>query len=280
MATKISVINNKGGVGKSITSQIVAEILAGLDKKVLVVDLDESANITAAYNLYHEDSRKVLDGAELPDELNIAELLIRRYTEKEDVVRTIRHTELPTLDIIPSSKRLSRTIENMQASTGNTKVSLKRALKAVENDYDYIVMDNSPHDDIITINSIFAADVILVPVRVGEYAFMGLHATTKNLAYLEEEYDIKLPKPHVFVVAAETNTKNFKITAENYEEILMESFIRKTREATDLEVQHQRLLMKYPKGTLMKDYGRLILELNILDTQAEEQFRNYMEAIA
>lgn len=279
MATKISVVNNKGGVGKSISSQIIAEILAGLDKRVLVIDLDESANITAVYNLFHEDSSKVLDGAELPEQLNIAELLIRRFTEKEDVLQTIRHTELPTLDIIPSSKRLARTSEYMQSSTGNTRVTLKRALKSIESDYDYIIMDNSPHDDIITINSIFAADVILVPVRIGDYAFRGLDTTTKKIEYLKEEFDTELPVPNAFICAAETNTKSFKQVSQNYDNILMDSYIRKTKEAADIELAHARIMMKYPKGILMKDYGSLIIELGLLDEATSKTLANYTEAL-
>lgn len=279
MATKISIVNNKGGVGKSISSQIIAEILAGLDKRVLVIDLDESANITAVYNLFHEDSSKVLDGAELPEQLNIAELLIRRFTEKEDVLQTIRHTELPTLDIIPSSKRLARTSEYMQSSTGNTRVTLKRALKSIESDYDYIIMDNSPHDDIITINSIFAADVILVPVRIGDYAFRGLDTTTKKIEYLKEEFDTELPVPNAFICAAETNTKSFKQVSQNYDNILMDSYIRKTKEAADIELAHARIMMKYPKGILMKDYGSLIIELGLLDEATSKTLANYTEAL-
>lgn len=105
MCKIISIINNKGGVGKTTSTGIIAQLLAYLGKHVLVVDLDQQSNLSMMLGQYDEDSQDVIEGLTPPSTPNIAELFKYRYRDSDKVLRLIRKTAIPNLDIIPSSKR-------------------------------------------------------------------------------------------------------------------------------------------------------------------------------
>ena len=101
----ISILNNKGGVSKTTTANILATLLSTLGKKVLLVDCDESGNLSMSYHHFSEDSIAILDGVEMPERQNIAELFRFRYRTYEEVKKVIYPTQIAGIDIIPSSKR-------------------------------------------------------------------------------------------------------------------------------------------------------------------------------
>lgn len=75
MCKVISIINNKGGVGKTTSTGIIAQLLAYLGKHVLVVDLDSQSNLSMMLGQYEEDSQDIIEGLAIPEHPNIAELL-------------------------------------------------------------------------------------------------------------------------------------------------------------------------------------------------------------
>lgn len=81
----ISLINNKGGVGKTTSTGVIAELLAYLGAKVLCVDIDQQSNLSMMLNCYIEDSADVINGISQPDEKNITELFKYRYRSADDV---------------------------------------------------------------------------------------------------------------------------------------------------------------------------------------------------
>lgn len=111
----ISLINNKGGVGKTTSTGVIAELLAYLGAKVLCVDIDQQSNLSMMFNCYIEDSDDVINGIVQPDEKNIAELFKYRYRSAYDVRSLIRETPVRNLHIIPSSKRHKKTPLNINS---------------------------------------------------------------------------------------------------------------------------------------------------------------------
>ena len=108
MAAKvISIVNNKGGVGKTTSTAFFGSILSTFGNKVLLVDTDESGNLSLLFNTFQEDSLNVLNGIEQPEKNNVSEIFKFRYREEEDILKSVYQIN-PYLDIIPSSKRLSQ----------------------------------------------------------------------------------------------------------------------------------------------------------------------------
>ena len=269
-AITISIINNKGGVGKTSSTLILAELMAFLGLKVLCIDLDAQSNLSMILNRYIDDSPNVVNGIESPKEYNVAELFKYRYRTAGDVCQLIKVTDVPNLSVIPSSKRHEKTLTNIMANeTGNNNTILKRALAAVRDRYDFILIDNAPASNIMTVNSIFASDYIITPVRAEGISYKGLRETMETIAYIKEEHDIE--NAHflgTFITQVETNTNIFKELKETYATELGAKFlktpIRKDIKVSEVETVFKPLLTYAPNTNAVFDYAALLLELGIL----------------
>lgn len=277
MAKVISIINNKGGVGKTTSTAIMAELLAYLGERVLCIDLDQQSNLSMQLGCYIEDSTDVINGIQFPENENIAELFKFRYREKENVQKLIKRTVIKNLDMIPSSKRHKQTQRNINANeTGNNNIILKKALAAVRDQYDFILIDNAPASDILTVNSMFASDYVITPVRVEGYSYKGLKETLDSIIYIKEEHDIdNLNFLGVFITQAEINTNVYKDINETYASNLGTKFlktpIRKDTKVPEIETEFKPILQHSPDTNAVFDYSKLLLELKILDSDAEEK---------
>ena len=269
-AITISIINNKGGVGKTSSTLILAELMAFLGLKVLCIDLDAQSNLSMILNRYIDDSPNVVNGIESPKEYNVAELFKYRYRTAEDVCQLIKVTDVPNLSVIPSSKRHEKTLTNIMANeTGNNNTILKRALAAVKDRYDFILIDNAPASNIMTVNSIFASDYIITPVRAEGISYKGLRETMETIAYIKEEHDIENANfLGTFITQVETNTNIFKELKETYATELGAKFlktpIRKDIKVSEVETVFKPLLTYAPNTNAVFDYAALLLELGIL----------------
>lgn len=284
MCKIISIINNKGGVGKTTSTGIIAQLLAYLGKHVLVIDLDSQSNLSMMLGQYDEDSQDVIDGLIPPHIPNIAELFKYRYRDTDNVTRLIRHTAIPNLDIIPSSKRHKNTgLLIAQNETGNNNVILKRALTLVRDEYDFILIDNAPANDILTVNSLFISDLVIVPVRLEGFSYKGLRETIDTLLCIKDEHGIDNIKfGGAFITQAEINTNIYKALKANYNDELGGRFyntpIRKDIHISELETNFTPLLQYCPNTNAVFDYSSLILELGILDDTSSTMLRRSIGA--
>lgn len=275
MCTIISIVNNKGGVGKSTSTGFISQLLAFLGKRVLAVDLDQQSNLSMLLGHYILDSPAVIAGTESPAEPNIADLFKYRYRTKEDVINLIYPTTIPGLDILPASKRHKQTpIILFANSSGNNNIILKKALATVKDNYDFIIIDNAPANDLLTVNSMFASDLIYVPVRLEGFSYEGLRETIDTVCYIREEHDLtSVALGGVFITQVETNTNIFKDLKGNYEEELSDKFlltpIRKDVKVSEIETEFKPILEYCPNTNAVFDYANLLLEMNILDDAAQ-----------
>jgi len=172
--TIISVINHKGGVGKTTSTVNLAAGLAREGRRVLVVDLDTQMNLT--HSLIGELSE---------DEPNVSECILDKKVSLRSVIRKT-HTE--NLDIAPSGESMVDLDLQLQAAMGREGL-LKRALDGVKGDYDYILLDNPPHLGLTTINSLAASDYFVVPVSTEYLPMVGIKhllGTIENVKVLNE----------------------------------------------------------------------------------------------
>jgi len=274
MTKIISIINNKGGVGKTTSTGIIAELLSFLDLKVLAIDLDQQSNLSMMLGCYYEDAEDVINGVSIPAEQNVADLFKYRYRTREEVLPLIKHTPIKNLDIITSSKRHKHTQLNITVNeTGNNNIILKRALATIKDDYDFILIDNAPANDILTVNSMFCSDQVIVPVRMEGFSYKGLN----TILYIKEEHDIAVDFAGAFITQAEITTNVYHGIAESYSKELGDKFlktpIRKDIKISELETNFAPILEYCPDTNALFDYSSLILELGILAPEKATQLK-------
>lgn len=172
-AVTIAVLNHKGGSAKTTTVVNLAGVFAaeqGL--RVLAVDVDSQANCTMGlgFDPYQLSAKKriLISDVLRPSDSG-------GYNAAASLRDAILNTEIPNLDLAPSSLELSR-LEIPLINSMKREEKLNQVLQPVRRDYDLILIDCPPSLGIFTTNALFAADYVLIPVEAANYAVAGLTA--------------------------------------------------------------------------------------------------------
>lgn len=173
MGKIISIVNQKGGVGKTTTAvNLVAGIgLAG--KKVLLVDADPQGNSTSGYGISKKETVATT-----------YELLIGAAKADGAIIKT----QFKNVDIIPASMDLAAAEVDL-IETEHRESALKNALSTVREKYDYIFIDCPPSLGLITINALNAGDTVLVPIQCEYYALEGLSQLMASVRQVKRLYN-------------------------------------------------------------------------------------------
>jgi chromosome partitioning protein len=197
-ATKITITNQKGGVGKTTTAINAAYFLAKGGARVLLVDFDPQGNASSGLGVNKSSLRSTAN----PDGAPTIMDAISGETPLADVVQA---TKFKRLAIAPATPQLADAEAGL-AKAEKRFVRLRDALKTVENDYDFILIDSPPSLSLLTVNALIAAGHVLLPVQAEFYALEGLGQLLETMKLVRKNLNPTLELLGVLVTMYDSRT--------------------------------------------------------------------------
>lgn len=178
MGKVVAIANQKGGVGKTTTAVNLSSCLALAEKRTLLVDMDPQANATSGFGVEKDKLEKT-----------VYEVLIQGLPPRDALIKT----ELHFLNLLPSNIRLvGAEVELVNLMEREKKLST--ALESTKDQYDFVLIDSPPSLGLLTINTLTAADSVLIPIQCEYYALEGLGQLLNTIKLVQQNLnsDLKL----------------------------------------------------------------------------------------
>ncbi len=247
MAYIVSVVNQKGGVGKTTTSMNLAAYLASFGKYVLLVDLDPQGNATSGF------------GHDVSSLVGTYEVISGSHKAKDVIIKTAHDG----LAIMPGSPNLAGAAVEL-VNEFNRERKLHQALLEVRNDYDYIIIDNPPSLGLLTINGLVASDSVLIPVQAEYYALEGIGQLmhTVNLIRTNLKPELEVLGAVITMFDTRTNLSN-QVLQELYKHFpgkIFRSVIPRSIRLAEAPSFGKSILHYDPESKAAKSYERLARE--------------------
>lgn len=246
----LAIINLKGGVAKTISSINMGHILATeYHKRVLLIDNDKQGNASKILNRHSYDRK------------GTAELMTERHPIMKEL---IQHTEYEGLDIITA---------NMNLLTANLKVMLdqarpqqtrfKNALESISEQYDFCIIDNAPDINVSTINALVAANDVMIPVTIDDFAIDGLAELVEQIEETKEDLNPKLTFLGCFITQYDRKNPADDEGIEYIKHLdypLFETLVRRTPKMKQSTFERKPILESSNRCAATKDYKMLVQE--------------------
>jgi len=200
LAKIIAICNQKGGVSKTTTAINLSSYLAIANKKTLLIDLDPQSNATSGIGI---------------NKHSINSSIYNVLHEQSSLAGIIKQTQIENLHLAPSSLDLTGAeVELVNAMSREYR--LKKAIDAVDGQYDYILIDCPPSLGLLTINALAAAKSVIIPIQCEYYALEGLSQLTNTINLIKGNLNSELQIEGVLLAMADYRTN---LTKEVIEEV-------------------------------------------------------------
>lgn len=249
MAKVISLINEKGGVGKTTSANVIAACLKKMKYKVLCIDFDPQGHLSFSF------------AADFREQPTIYHVLKHAVKPKYAIQQTA------IVDIIPSNDIL-KSIEKEFTFAGNEQL-LKNCLKSLHSLYDYIIIDSPPELGLISINAIVASDVVLIPCLPDGYSLRGTIKVHETINRVKQAFNPDLVIGGIILLRYYQRENLSRSSGEVLEQVSAQL----NMEILDSKVRHSNILAfattvlqvdvveNYRKNNAVTDYMSLVKEL-------------------
>jgi chromosome partitioning protein len=249
-AKVISVVNQKGGVGKTTSTINLGAALAGYGRKVLLVDFDPQGALSVGLGISVYQLDKTLFHVLGSDHLPASDVLVK--------------TDVENLDLLPSNIELSA-IEMQLVSEVGREQALQVALKPLMDTYDYIIIDCQPSLGLLTVNALAASDGCIVPLETEYFALRGLALLTQTVEKIKSRINPRLEIIGILPTMYDPRTVHGREVLERVEEAfgdkVFETVIVRTVKFPETTAAGSPITEYAPKSPAAKAYKRLAREL-------------------
>jgi chromosome partitioning protein len=252
MTRTISLINNKGGVGKTTSTLNIGKALSLKGKKVLLVDIDPQGNLTDAFiniNALKHTIKDLLEGT-ISD---INEVLLKGVADN--------------IDLIPSNNLLNGTEENILNKVARETL-LKRILEPIKSNYDYILIDCPPSLNLLVLNSLTASTEAIIPIATEYHALTGTNTIINTIGTIKEFKKMlgeNIVLSGVFITKYDERTNNDReikeAIQENFKNLCYKTIIRTNVKIKDATNNHKSVIDLDPTSNGALDYMQLADEI-------------------
>jgi chromosome partitioning protein len=246
MAHVIAFANQKGGVAKTTSTVNLGAALREHDLRVLAVDMDPQGNLTMSQGIDTESLDK-----------SMYDVLVHRTPIEDVIYERELDVAASTIDLAGAEMALATMIGRERA--------LQRAVDAVRDKYDYILIDTPPSLGLLTINALTASEGVIVPVQCEYLSLRGLLQLEKTLEMIRENLNpdvhIQGILPTLFDARTHHGRESIEVLRENFGDLVFETVVRKTIKFAEAPVGGTSVLKYDPKGRGAESYRALAREV-------------------
>ena len=249
-ATIISMVNQKGGVGKTTSSINLGACLAEQGRKVLLVDLDPQGALSAGLNVSHDE-----------EQVTVYDLMLDNTSS---IHAAIKHTNVSGLDLVPANIDLSAAEIQLVNEVGREQ-TLGRALRPVRGEYDFIIIDCQPSLGLLTVNALACSHGVIIPMECEYFSLRGLALLTDTVEKVRDRINFDLDIVGILVTMFDRRTTHAREVMDRVVEVfgdrVFDTVITRTVRFPETSVAGEPIITWAPNSPGAEQYRNLALEV-------------------